>query len=205
MSWQQGQGTSSGSNSPYVNGRSWSPSEDCLEGMERCRRPECSHARESRSRSRTSPWSLGQTQARARDAQTQTQARRHSRSRSREHSRRPGPDAYFERACQPNLDEDSKTGAKAYPRHMQWKYHWDRDHDRWHSKGIRVGPPGGGRNAPPGLHTRRNKVMKENKKRKTHERALEDLLDPAGQAGRQAARDQKRRRDYPCTAKYLIL
>ena len=169
MSWQQGQGTSSGSNSPWVNGRSWSPSEHCLE------------TRLFACRSRPRTW-------RARDA--------HSRSRSREHSRRPGPDAYFERACQPNLDEDSKTGAKAYPPQMQWKYHWDRDHDRWHSKGIRVGPPGGGRNAPPGLHTRRNKVMKENKKRKTHERAVEDLLDPAGEAGRQAARDEERRRNH---------
>jgi hypothetical protein len=186
MSWQQGQGTSSG------NGRSWSPSEHCLE------------TRLFACRSRPRTW-------RARDAQTQTQAHgelgmhrprtwrardAHSRSRSREHSRRPGPDAYFERACQPNLDEDSKTGAKAYPPQMQWKYHWDRDHDRWHSKGIRVGPPGGGRNAPPGLHTRRNKVMKENKKRKTHERAVEDLLDPAGEAGRQAARDEERRRNH---------
>ena len=66
----------------------------------------------------------------------------------------------------------------------------------WHSQGMRVGPPAGGRECAPGLHTRRNKVMKENKKRRKYERALEDLLDPAGEAGRQAARDQKRRCDH---------
>ena len=193
MSWQQGQGTSFGSKSPYVNGRSWSPSEDSLERMERCRRPECSHARESRSRSNTRPRSRTETQARA----------WHDRSASRrEHSCRPGLDAFFERACQPNLDEYSKTGAKAHPPQMTWKYHWDREHERWHSKGMRVGPPGGGRNAPPGLHTRRNKVMKENRKRKEHERALEDLLDPAGEAGRRAARDEIWLRDHKrCAAR----
>ena len=224
MSWQQGQGTSSGSNSPWVNGCSWSGSADCLDCLERCRRPEDSHARESRSRSRTRPWSLWQTQARARHVHERSASRRESRSRSstrprsrtetqarawhdrsasrREHSCRPGPDAFFERACQPNLDEYSKTGAKAHPPEMTWKYHWDRDHERWHSKGMRVGPPGGGRNTTPGLHTRRNKVEKEKKKRKKEERALEDLLDPAGEAGRQAARDEIWLRDHKrCAAR----
>jgi hypothetical protein len=45
-------------------------------------------------------------------------------------------------------------------------------------------------------------VEKEKKKRKKEERALEDLLDPAGEAGRQAARDEIWLRDHKrCAAR----
>jgi len=140
-----------------------------------------SQSRESRSI--TGPRSLWQAQARAR-----ARARRaYDEARAR---------AWLERLCQPNLYKDSRTGAMAYPPYVQWKYHWDREHDRWHSKGIRVGPPGGGSNTLPGRHTRRNKANKVRKEWKKYERLLEDLLDPAGEAGRQAARDEKRRREF---------
>ena len=63
----------------------------------------------------------------------------------------------------------------------------------WHSQGMRVGPPGGGPECAPGLHTWRNKLEKCRKERRKEERALEDLLDPEGEAGRQAVRDAVRR------------
>ena len=187
MSLQQGQGTS------FVDGFINGFTHGFAMSYGRSWRPECSQARESRSRSNTRPRSTTETQARAwRD-----------RSKSPEDdSRMPGPDAFCSRWSQPNLCEYSKTGAKAHPPEMTWKYHWDHDHQRWHSKGMRVGPPGGGRNTTPGLHTRRNKVTKENRKRKEHERALEDLLDPAGEAGRRAARDEEWLRNHKrCAAR----
>ena len=39
------------------------------------------------------------------------------------------------------------------------------------------------------------KLIKAKKERRKEERALEDLLDPAGEAGRQEARDEERRQN----------
>ena len=89
-------------------------------------------------------------------------------------------------------DDDGRTGATPAPPQEYWKQHWDYDHKRWHGRGQRVGPPGGGSDTKPGLHTKGNAAEKARKSRKSAERAEEDRRDPAGADGRAQARLEQR-------------
>ena len=79
--------------------------------------------------------------------------------------------------------DDGRTGATPAPPEEYWHQHWDPYHQRMHGRGIRVGPPGGGSDTKPGLHTRRNKAETARKDRRSVERDAEDRRDQAGKDG----------------------
>ena len=59
---------------------------------------------------------------------------------------------------------------------------------------------------PPGLHSRRNTKEKERKEKRRLAREAEDLLDPAGQVGREEARVEKGLQDQMLSnARKLLL
>ena len=58
------------------------------------------------------------------------------------------------------------TGALPPPEYEYWKWHYVDELGHWHGRGMRVGPKGGGKDAPKGLHTRPNAVRRERRERK---------------------------------------
>ena len=77
-----------------------------------------------------------------------------------------------------------QTGALPAPAEEYWKWHYDSAHDRWVSKGQRVGSLGGGRDTVPGKHAAKNATQKRRKRRRLEERVQEDWEDPDGAAAR---------------------
>ena len=94
--------------------------------------------------------------------------------------------------CSDSDDDSTKTGARPAPTDEYWKHHWDPVHERWHGRGMRVGPPGGGSDTVPGHHTRANQADKLRKQRRKKEREQEDARDPAGATARAQRRLEDR-------------
>ena len=84
------------------------------------------------------------------------------------------------------------TGAEPVSWEEYWKWHWDKDNNRWHARGKRIGRPGGGPDTTPGLHTRSNAKRRERREASQLRRAQQAVEDPGGEKARKKARMEKR-------------
>ena len=91
---------------------------------------------------------------------------------------------------------NDRTGALPSPPEHWWAWHWDRDHNRVHSRGLRVGRPGGGANTTPGLHSRKNAARRERREAAQERAEAEDRADPQGAYDRMRSRAEKGLADH---------